>query len=449
MKRILIIDDDAMVRLLLSELLKKHGYEVVQAKDGASGLSMVKTLAPDLVITDYNMPGITGLDVVSELSRLHPGLPVIMLTAYGDVPLTIKSIQAGAFDYIEKPIQGKQLIETIRNGLDAFEKRQSISKPVSRVSRFAIEESLPVGKTPLMKNIFKNIGRISMNRINVLITGESGTGKEKIARLIHHSGITREHPMVTVNCKASSESQLELDLFGYSKGALTGQRGEKIGKLEQVGEGTLFLDEFPDLSDKLQAKVHNVLQDRSFFKPGVEMAIPFKARVISASSKNLEDLVNQGILLKELYYQLKVLNIYVPPLRQRKDDIPELVEQLLQQYNRKLNKQINKIEDGVLEILKKYDWQGNIRELENTLVQAMLLSRGDVLEKQHVLLYHADENQFSEPNKNLTSLAEVEKEHIKNVLDAIGWGKQEAARILEIARPTLNAKIDKYQLKPT
>ncbi len=449
MKRILIIDDDAMTRLLLSELLKKSGYDTVLCHSGEDGLNTSKTIAFDLVITDYSMPGISGLDVVGELSRSHPGLPVIMLTAFGDVPLTIKSIQIGAFDYIEKPIDAKQLLEVVRNGLANQEIRQSIKKPISFTSRIAIEESAPVGKTPAMKDIFKNIGRISMNRFNVLITGETGTGKEKLARLIHHSGITRDFPMVSINCKELYEDQLEHDIWGYAKGSIPGLKGEKQGKFEKAEEGSVFLDDFTYLPIRLQARLLNVLQERVYFKPGINEPMNLKARIIAASSQPLEDLMNKGRLLKELFYQLKVIHFQLPPLRNRKADIPHLMEQIIKQLGRKLDKQIQGAEAGVLEILMNHEWRGNIRELENTILHAMLLSRGALLEKEHVSLNLPSNVYQSDAKEVLIPLDHMEKEHIKAVLEALSWRKQEAARILNITRPTLNKKIDKFQLKPT
>jgi DNA-binding NtrC family response regulator len=446
MKRIMIIDDDVIIHTLLSELLNKNGYEVVLASDGVSGLSQINTLVPDLVITDFNMPGKSGLEVVSELSKLHPGLPVILLTAYGDVPLTIKSIQAGAFDYIEKPIQPKQLLETIKNGLDAFDKHQSINKAISFPSRIAIEENLPVGKTPAMKEIFKNIGRISMNRLSVLITGEAGTGKEKMANLIHHSGITRDFPIASVNCNAISGKHIEAELFGHLKGAVPGLRGEKTGRFEYVNHGTLFLHEFCELPLNLQYQLLNVLENKCFVKPGVIDPIPMEARIIAGSSRNIEELIKQGKLLKELYYHLKIFHIHIPPLRHRRDDIPELVEHLVIHINRKQHTRIQRIEDGVFELLKRHDWPGNIRELENVLLQAILLSRSDVLEKGLISLNQYNNNLEVDKVAKLLPLEDIEKKHIKSVLDALGWRKQEAAKVLEITRPTLNAKIEKYQL---
>ncbi|MHC1778575.1 MAG: sigma-54-dependent transcriptional regulator [Lentimicrobium sp.] len=446
MSKILAIDDDSIIRTLLTNILTKVGYEVVTAVDGESGLELAISTTPDLVVTDFQMPGISGLDVVTELQRTQPGLPVILLTAHGDVALTIKSIQLGAYDFIEKPIQMQELLDVIRNGLEVSRQSRSLTEAISPEIRKAIEDNLLVGKTPVMREIFKNIGRISLNKVNVLITGETGTGKELIARLIHFSGITREHPLIVVNCSTLNESLLEHELFGYTLGAFPGAMNDKKGKFEQAGEGTLFLDEISELTDNIQTKLLRVLQELEFEKPGADEPLPMKARIIAATNKDLESLVKNGKFREELYYRLKVFTIALPPLRNRKEDIAELVKHLMGKLNRKLNKRILKIGEGVLDLLQSHDWPGNVRELENTLMQAFIMTRSDVLEKEHIALLSAHDGADGEAFE-LKSIADIEKVHIKKVLDRVKWNKQEASRILEITRPTLNAKIEKYGLK--
>jgi DNA-binding NtrC family response regulator len=445
MSKILAIDDDSIIRTLLTNILTKAGYEVVTAADGESGLELAISTNPDLVVTDFQMPGISGLDVVTELQRTQPGLPVILLTAHGDVALTIKSIQLGAYDFIEKPIQMQELLDVIRNGLEVSRQSRSLTEAISPEIRKAIEDNLLVGKTPVMREIFKNIGRISLNKVNVLITGETGTGKELIARLIHFSGITREHPLIVVNCSTLNESLLEHELFGYTLGAFPGAMNDKKGKFEQAGEGTLFLDEISELTDNIQTKLLRVLQELEFEKPGADDPMPMKARIIAATNKDLEALVKSGKFREELYYRLKVFTIALPPLRNRKEDIAELVKHLMGKLNRKLNKRVLKIGDGVLDLLQSHDWPGNVRELENTLMQAFIMTRSDVLEKEHIALMSSHDG--GGEAFELKSIADIEKVHIKKVLDRVKWNKQEASRILEITRPTLNAKIEKYGLK--
>ncbi|MFP4470098.1 MAG: sigma-54-dependent transcriptional regulator [Bacteroidales bacterium] len=443
---ILVIDDDEFTLSLLVTVLSRAGYRVSKAASGESGLYTLEKEVPDLVVTDYKMPGISGLEVLREITRSRPGLPVIMLTGHGDVSLTIKAIQAGAYDFIEKPIKNWELLESIQNGIRASMQSQSLSSVIAPHARKAIEENLLAGKTPAMREIFKNIGRISLSNVNVMITGEAGTGKEQIARLIHYSGINRDHPFVTVNCHSAEEKMLEHELFGYAKNALEGISGEKKGKFEMVGEGTLFLNEFAHLSERMQHKLLRVLQNNEFEKPGEEKPLPLKPRIVAATQENIHELVAEGTFLAELYFRLNIFTLHIPPLRERQEDIPELVRILLQKLNRRLNRQVLKIENGVEEVLKKYHWPGNIRELENILVQAMILTHGDVLELKSLSISQDSPVNRTEVPAELVPLSEIEKEHIRKVLNAVGWNKVEASKILQITRPTLNTKIKKYGL---
>jgi two-component system response regulator AtoC len=446
MSNILIIDDDDFIRGVLKSVLKKAGYKVYDAADGEKGLQFVKQFQPDLVLTDYKMPGISGLEVLQEVVRTNPGLPVIMLTAYGDVALTIKAIQAGAYDFIEKPVKNHELLEAIRNGVKASEQSKSLKQVIAPEARKEIEENLPAGKTPAMREIFKNIGRISLNKVNVVITGESGTGKEQVARLIHYSGINREHPFLVVYCSSADEQKLERELFGYANGQ---EAGNIKGKLEQAGEGTLFIDEFPELPERLQKKLFRAFQNGEFEQPGSPTPISLNARFIVATHQDMDAILAENRFSKDLYYRLKMFSIHLPPIRERKDDIPELVQSLLIKLNRKFNKHVVKVEEGVIELLKSYNWPGNIRELENTLIQAMILTHGDVLEKKNIPTLRKSSGTSEKPaGANLIPMSEVEKVHIKKVLDAVNWNKMEASGILQITRPTLNKKIEKYALEP-
>ena len=452
MEKILIIDDDKIISLMLKKMLLKDGYTVIEAEDGEHGLEMVKKEHPDLVITDFQMPGIDGLEVLSEIQKLKTNLPVILLTGFGDVVLTIKSIQLGAFDYLEKPISPVQLKSTIQLALNSVKSSNSLTEVFHSdlSSKSMIEDNILVGKTSQMKDIFKNIGRISMNKVNVLIQGDTGTGKELIARLIHFSGITQDKPLVVVNCSALTESLLESELFGHVKGSFTDSIRDKKGKFELAGEGTVFLDEISEISLNTQVKLLRVIQELEFERVGGEATIPMKARIIAATNRNLEKLIEQGKFREDLYYRLKVFTINLPTLRDRKEDIRDLVIHFLYKLNKRFNKNVIKIGDGVIEMLQQHYWGGNVRELENTILQAIIMSKNDVLEKENISLNirsHDHTDIEKEPEMpRFRSLSDLEKYHIKRILDETKWNKLEASRILDITRPTLNAKIEKYNL---
>lgn len=443
MSKILAIDDDSIIRTLLLNILKKAGYEVLTAADGNTGLRLAIEEDPHVVITDYQMPGMNGLQVLENLHSKAPSMPVIMLTAFGDIALTIKSMQAGAYDYLEKPIKPDELLKVVKNAADLSSQSRSIRDNIPPSSLKMIEDNTFIGKSHIMREIFKNIGRISINKVNVLITGETGTGKEIIARLIHHSGVTRENAMVVINCASLSDNINDTELFGHSKGAFPGAMAEKKGKFEMAGEGSIFLDDISELSDAWQARILRVIQEQEFEKPGSPTPIPMKARIIASTNKDLEEMVKNGKFREELYYRLKVFTFNIPPLRARKEDIGDLVNHFVAKHNRKLNKKITKVSDGVIQLMQSYDWPGNVRELENAILQAMIMTHGDVLERENIVLTNVIDP-WIDPQKKLMSLDEVEKIHITHVLEAVNWHKQEATEILNLTRPTLNAKIEKY-----
>ncbi len=450
MEKILVIDDNKLIRKTLKDTLSKIGYTVIEAEDGESGLILVHDEHPDLVITDFQMPGIDGLEVLAEIRKFNIAIPVILLTAFGDVVLTIKSIQLGAFDFLEKPIDPYQLKSTIQLALNSVKVSNSLNEVLHEdvSSESMLEDNILVGKTVQMKEIFKNIGRISLNKVNVLIQGETGTGKELIARLVHYSGITSSQPLVIVNCSALTETLLESELFGHVKGSFTGSIRDKKGKFELAGEGSIFLDEISEISLNTQVKLLRVIQELEFEKVGGEETIPMKARIIAATNRNLEELIKEGKFREDLYYRLKVFTIDLPPLRDRKDDIRDLVIHFLHKLNKRFNKNVVKIGDGVIEMLKAHEWYGNVRELENTILQAIVMSKSDVLEKENITLNNRQHQEVAVRVEvpQYRSLAELEKYHIKRILDEVNWNKLEASHILDITRPTLNAKIEKYSL---
>ena len=452
MEKILVVEDDKITRRLIKEILSRGGYEVIEGEDGSQALELFKKERPDLVITDYQMPVMNGLRLLSEIRNITTGTPVIMLTGFGDIALTIKAIQIGAFDFLEKPINAPQLKSIVTSALSSVQsskKHEDVLKEGISIDK-KIQENILIGKSPQIKEIFKNIGRVSLNKVNVLIEGESGTGKELIARLIHYSGITRDKPLVVVNCSALTETLLESELFGHEKGSFTGSLKTKKGKFELAEDGTIFLDEISEINLNTQVKLLRVIQELEFERVGGETTIPMQARIIAATNKKLEKLIEEGKFREDLYYRLKVFTVQLPPLRERRDDIKDLTVHFLTKLNKRFNKNVSKIGDGVIEMLQEHNWPGNVRELENTIMQAIVMSKNDVLEVENIKLNprgtEASNIEVQDAGP-LRSLADLEKEYIKRVLDEVKWNKIEASRILEITRPTLNAKIEKYRLE--
>jgi DNA-binding NtrC family response regulator len=448
METILIIDDDESIRDTLEIFIGELGYKAHIAKNGRAGLELLEKIHPDLVLTDLKMPEMDGLEVLKAVKEFDDHIQVILITAYEDINSTIKAMQLGAYDYTEKPIESDRLKLTIKRALESKKLSERLSETISGdTQEYQMENSL-VGKTREMKEIYKKIGMISSSKINILIQGESGTGKELVTKIIHYSGITKLHPFVPVNCTALTETLLESELFGHVKGAFTGAVRDKKGKFELAGEGTIFLDEISEISPNLQVKLLRVIQEKEFERVGGEATVPLKARIIAATNRNLSELVAEGKFREDLFYRLSVFTIDIPPLRERKEDIPVLVVHFLNKIDRLLHKRVRKIPYEVMEMLENYEWVGNVRELENTLTQAVVLAKGDVLEKENILLRKSPGQPVQSGFANFAgmSLSAVEKVHIQHVLDSLKWDKTKAAEVLGISKPTLYNKIQLYSL---
>ncbi len=356
------------------------------AENAAEAMDIISKTNLDLVISDLKLPDESGIDLLKKVHQINEDLPFIIITAYDESTTTIRAIQEGAYDYLEKPLDMDRLKTVVKRALEGKKLSTHLSVTISKDTEdYQIEKSL-VGKTPAMKEILKKIGKVSNNRVNILIQGESGTGKELITRIIHFTGITKAEPFIAVNCTALTETLLESELFGHVKGAYTGAVKDTHGKFELAGEGTIFLDEIADISPQLQVKLLRVLQEREFEKVGGEVTIPMKARVVAATNRNLEKAVESGKFREDLYYRLKVFSIDVPPLRERREDIPNLIIYLLKKINNDLHKNVRKVPIEVIEMLQNYEWVGNVRELENMLLQAVVLTDGDMLKQENILL---------------------------------------------------------------
>ncbi|HED05623.1 MAG TPA: sigma-54-dependent Fis family transcriptional regulator [Ignavibacteria bacterium] len=448
MAKILIIDDDQSIRDTLTNYLKKKNFEIFSAKDGIEGFDKIKKHRPDLVISDIRMPGINGLELLKMIREFDNRINVIIMTAFDDMQSTIKAMQEGAYDFIEKPLELERLKTSIKRVLENKLLSDQLASFTSEYSDGYDVKNTLIGRTKEIKDVYKKIGQVSSSDVTVLIQGESGTGKELVAKAIHYSGATKNKPFIAVNCTALSETLLESELFGHVKGAFTGSIRNKKGKFELAGEGTIFLDEVSEISPNIQVKLLRVLQEREFERVGGETLINMKARVIAATNRDILQLVKDGKFREDLFYRLNVVSIVLPTLRKRVDDIPLLVKYFLTQINMKLHKNVNKVPENVMEMLKNYHWVGNVRELENTLMQAVVLSTGDVLEKENILLSKHDDKTTSETDLANLSLAEIEKIHIQRVLEANNWDKQKSSGILRISLPTLYSKIASYEIKP-
>lgn len=442
MKSILIIDDDPLIRKTLVSHFKKNGYELFMAEDGRNGLETFEQNMPDLTVLDIKLPDLDGLEVLKKIKEIDAAATVIVMTAYDDMKSTVEAIKLGAFEYLVKPLDYVELDLTVAKALQMKSLEEKLSYMIEEQQKEYTIDNI-IGRSPQMREVFKLIGSVANTRTNVLIQGESGTGKELVAKAIHYNSPYSREPFIVINCSAISDTLLESELFGHVKGAFTDAISETKGKFEIAGKGTLFLDEIGDISPNLQSKLLRVIENRDFMKVGGEKILKTEARIIAATNKELNKLVESGKFREDLYYRLKVVEIKLPPLRERKEDIPDLIAYLLEKINRQLRKNVKKIPPAVMKMLIDFPWKGNVRELENALTRAIILAKGDVIQEENLPL---EARGSMPPKKELVSLKEVEKMHIHFVLNATRGNKVRASQILEISRPTLDKKIKEYQI---
>ncbi len=452
MARILIVDDDRSIRRTLEKFLIGEGYEVTTAQDASGAIEAAA--GPDLMLLDLGLPGGSGFDVLAALTD-HPLRPtVVVVTARDDMQSTVKAIQLGAYEYLVKPIDIDRLRAVVRAALASRESRAQLVELAARDTNAG--EIL--GKSREIREIWKQIGSVSTTRAPVLISGESGTGKELVARAVHNASFQEDRPFVAVSCTALAPGVLESELFGHVKGAFTGAIADRPGRFEMAGKGTLFLDEIAEIPLELQAKLLRVLQERTFERVGDARSHSLEARVIAASHRDLGQMVAKGTFREDLYYRLRVVEIHVPPLRDRAGDIGVLVEGLLAKIATDLAKPIRYVTPAALARLSAYAWPGNVRELENTLTRAVVLAKTDVLDETLLHLGQvnpstAAPNESNEANEanhanQLGTLRELERRHIIRVLASTDWNKRRACAVLDISRPTLDRKIEEYGLRP-
>jgi len=442
MKSILIIDDDALIRKTLSAHLNRRGCETRAAEDGESGLEACAAGNPDLVLLDVRLPDLDGLEVLRRIREKSPRAVVVIMTAYDDMKTTVEAVKGGAFEYLVKPLDFVALDLTIDKAYKVRALEEKVDYLVSEKQKEYLIDNI-IGGSPGMRDVYKLIGSVSGTRTNVLVQGESGTGKELVAKAIHYNSPWREEPFIVINCSAMQDTLLESELFGHVKGAFTDAVSETRGKFEIAGKGTLFLDEVGDVSPNLQSKLLRVIESRDYMKVGGEKILKTDARIIAATNQNLRALIDGGRFREDLYYRLKVVEIKLPSLRERREDIPDLVAYLLEKINRDLRKNVRKIPPEVMTTLQENFWRGNVRELENALIRAVILATGDVILMENLPLESDERKPCS---RELVPLDEVEKEYIQYVLTAVKGSKTRASEILGISRPTLDKKIKDYQL---
>ncbi|MBW2478190.1 MAG: sigma-54-dependent Fis family transcriptional regulator [Deltaproteobacteria bacterium] len=449
-EHILLVDDEDGMRRLLSRVLSKEGYETTAVSNGAEALRHVANDRFDLVVTDIKMPEMDGLALLRELKEFEPSLPIIVITAYGTVENAVEALRAGAYDYIAKPFETDEIKLTVAKVL---ERERLLAE--NRYLHAELEERYDfsgiIGNSPAIQQVFEMASSVAASNANVLITGESGTGKELLARSIHYSSPRKEKPFVVLNCAALSEGVLESELFGHEKGAFSGALMSRKGRFELADQGTLFIDEVAEMSMAAQVKLLRVIQEHEFERVGGNKTIQVDVRIVAATNKNLEDQVKSGRFREDLYYRLNVVNIHIPPLRERREDIEELSRYFLNKYVAETGKKILDMAPRTLSCLLAHDWPGNVRELQNAIERAVVLAKGSELTPRDLPQgLQGDDQiclQLPEKGGNLTEILEdLERQLIIQTLQREDGSQTRAAEALGIKRTTLRYKMEKYKM---
>ena len=469
MGTILIVDDDHQLRQSFEKLLTEEGHTVLTAASGEAGLSIIGSAITDLVILDVRLPGMTGLETFQAIREIDAKLPVIVMTAFGTTETAIEATKLGAFDYVLKPFDIPDILALINQALEAGRFMRSRVE-MDLVSKTASSEII-IGQCKAMQELYKAIGRVAPTDATVLIRGESGTGKELVARALYQHSLRADKPFLVINCVAIPETLLESELFGYEKGAFTGAVSRRIGRIEQAHRGTIFLDEIGDMPVSIQAKVLRLLQEKSIERLGGREPIPADVRIIAATNRDLETAIAEGRFREDLYYRLKVVTVWLPPLRERLQDIPRLADYFLARFAREMNLDNPGMTLEAKEMLNHYYWPGNVRELSNTIQKALIFSRGYPIQPQDIsqaiegkdtTIGRAEEHRPNETTRQWvrkTFLSGNNKDLfdslmdrfgsvvISEALDITGGNRSRAAKLLGLSRPTLLARIEKYRIK--
>lgn len=455
--KVLIVDDESELRKSVRSFLETmpHHFEFDEAENGKIAFEKVKLTNPDIVLMDVRMPEMSGLDALKVIKEFDPRIFVLLMTAHSNLQDAVESIKQGAYDYVSKPVQPEKLREVITRALDAREmvSNLAISNPIFDDD----VDSEFVGHNQKMVEIFDLIYRLCKVDTTVLVRGENGTGKELVARAIHYNSPRKGGPFVAINCGAIPENLMESELFGHEKGAFTGASERKIGKFQLANQGTIFLDEIGELRPDMQVKLLRVLQERSFVPVGSNREIKTNTRIIAATNRNLEKMIEEGTFREDLFYRLNVMPIFLPPLRERTDDIPHLIENFIKKFGKQHNRQIRAISNQALETLKNYSWPGNIRELENVIEHAFIIENSDTIQILSIPQHVRDRSQatvkfeygkeFKAPLDFEIFKEKMEKEFIENALKANSGKINQTVAHANIPKNTLLRKIKKYGIK--
>lgn len=454
--RILVVDDEESIREFLEIMLKKEGYEVTLAEDGQKAKDLLAKKTFDMIISDLQMPHVTGIELLKHVKESYPDTVFMLITAFGTTETAVEAMKMGAYDYLTKPFKIDEVRLNIQNALRSRNlevENRSLKKEL--VKEYSFQNM--VGNSPAMHSIYDMVKRVSQTPTNVLITGESGTGKEVVAKAIHYNGPLKDRPFVTVNCGAIPENLMESEMFGHKKGSFTGAVSDKAGLFEVADGGTLFLDEVGELPLTIQVKLLRAIQERVIRRVGATDDMKVDVRIIAATNRNLEEMVQKGGFRQDLFYRLNVINIKTPSLRERREDIPLLANHFLKKYNERLGKNIGAISAEAMEILKKYDYPGNVRELENLIERTVALEGGATILPESLppmvntasgrKMASSNEIEIGEDGVDLDKvMGQIEKELLIKAIHAAGGVKKRAAKLLHISFRSMRYRIEKYNL---
>ncbi len=459
MHSILVVDDEPNYLIILAELLRDEHFEVFTAENGKKALEIVRTSDLDLVLTDMQMPVMSGMELLKEVKALNPDLPVIMITAHGQVEKAVAAMRTGAFNYLTKPFKNDELIANITKAVEHYSiLRENLRLRIEVRERYSFAKM--IGKNKKMQELYTLIEKVAPTAASVLITGESGTGKELVAHAIHINSPRKKEPFVSVNCAALPESLLESELFGHEKGSFTGAVSQRKGRFELSDGGTLFLDEIGEMALSLQSKLLRILQEKTFHRVGGTIELKVDVRIVAATNKDLKEEVEAGRFREDLYYRLNVLHLHLPPLRERANDIPLLVEHFVSKFTAQLGRENLTISLPALRFLTTLPWKGNIRELENTIERASILCSGNTIEPEDVLPDSGTENlsaaaassfnpeEIVPPGTRLPDMLDaIEEKALRDALEKANYVQTKAAKNLGITKSLLQYKMKKFNIK--